>query len=172
MRRIFIGTFFVAFFGAAALLAQTDASPYADLKRVYAMVERSLQEMAEQMPEANYGFKPSPEMRTFRELVAHIADTQAMFCSSVPGSARPAPASSKTAKADLVAALRSSSALCESAFDWLNPATAGLPGSGPVKVTKLGVLVYITAHSNEEYGYGAVYLRLKGIVPPSSVSHP
>ena len=154
---------------AAALFAQAPASPYADLKRVYGMVKDNLEKLAGQMPEEGYKFSPTPDMRSFAALIAHIADTQALFCSGVQGIRPPATASSKTSKADLIAALKNSSSICDAAFDWLTPANAGLPGpGGPVRMTNLGTLVYITGHSNEEYGYAAVYLRLKGIVPPSS----
>jgi hypothetical protein len=158
--------FAAALAGASALNAQAPPSPYADLKRVYDMARDSLQKMAEQMPEANYGFKPTPDMRSFGELMAHVADVQGTFCTTVSGAPKPASAGSKTAKADLVAALKNSSALCDAAFDSLTPATAGQPGM--MGLSKLGTLEFNTGHSNEEYGYGSVYMRLKGVVPPSS----
>jgi hypothetical protein len=152
--------------GAGALFAQAPASPYADLKRNYDMVRDSLQKMAESMPEENYSFKPTPEMRNFGALMAHVADVQGQFCTTVSGAPKPPAAGSKTAKADIVAALKASSALCDAAFDSLTPATAAQ--TGMMGLSKLGTLEFNTGHSNEEYGYGSVYLRLKGVVPPSS----
>jgi hypothetical protein len=155
---------------ATALLGRTSTSPYADLKLVYGLVRDNLQHLAEQMPEESYTFRPSPEMRSFGELMAHIADTQGLFCSGVQGIPPPPTAASKASKPELLKALKNSSAICDTAFDYLTPANAGLPGpGGPVRMTKLGTLVYINGHSNEEYSYAAVYLRLKGIVPPSTV---
>jgi hypothetical protein len=40
---------------------------------------------------------------------------------------------------------------------------------GRGQTSRLGILTrFIVAHGNEEYGYGSIYLRLKGVVPPSS----
>ena len=75
-------------------------------------------------------------------------------------------AASKKAKANLVAALKDSSAMCDAAFDALTDANANQPaGMGR---SKLALLEFNTGHSNEEYGYMSVYMRLKGLVPPSS----
>jgi len=119
--------------------------------------------MAEQMPEENYAFKATPDVRSFGELVAHVADTQTRFCSMAAGEQKSVNAASKKAKADLAAALRDSSAMCDAAFDGLTDATpAGMGRS------KLALVEFNTGHSNEEYGYMSVCMRLKGIVPPSS----
>ena len=82
-------------------------------------------------------------------------------------------AASKTSKTDLLAALKESYALCDAAFDALTDASAAQMvrlGQSTRERSKLGLLAGMTSHSNEEYGYMAVYLRLKGIVPPSSES--
>ena len=156
----------IAFCSALGLHAQTAGSPFAGLKENYDEIKTNWQKMAEQMPEANYSFKPTPEMRTFGELVAHVADVQAQFCSTVSGERKAVNAGSKTSKADLVAALKESSAICDAAFDSLTEAAAGQPSA--MGRSRLALLEYNTGHSNEEYGYGSVYLRLKGVVPPSS----
>jgi hypothetical protein len=138
----------------------------AESKISYTGVKNNLQKMAESMPEENYSFKPTPDMRAFGELIAHIADTQARLCSTVMGAPKQVNAASKTSKADLVAALKESSAICDAAFDSLTDATASQPAA--MGRSKPGVLQFNTGHSNEEYGYGSVYMRLKSIVPPSS----
>ena len=73
---------------------------------------------AEQMPEADYAFKPTPEVRSFGQLVAHVADANYFFCSTLVGEANPSPGieKSKTAKADLVAALKASYEYCGRAY--------------------------------------------------------
>ena len=152
--------------GSCVLLAQPAASHIAESKQTYASVKNNLQKMAEQMPEENYSFKATPDVRTFGQLVAHVADTQARLCSMASGEQKSVGAASKTAKADLVAALRDSFAICDAAFDSLTDATASQPGG--MGRSKLALLEYNTGHSNEEYGYMSVYMRLKGIVPPSS----
>ena len=76
---------------------------------------------------------------------------------------------SKTAKADLVAALKASFDECDKAYDSLTDANASEMIKGPRgSRTKLGMLEGNITHDNEEYGYLAVYMRLKGQVPPSS----
>jgi hypothetical protein len=77
-------------------------------------------------------------------------------------------AAAKTAKADIVAALKESFAICDGAFDAVNDSNALQPAG--MNRSKLGLLNFNTGHCNEEYGYGAVYLRLKGVVPPSTAS--
>jgi uncharacterized damage-inducible protein DinB len=141
----------------------------AELKQMYTGVKNNLTRMADKMPEEHYGFKATAEIRTFGELVAHVADSQAASCSAVNGEPKALNAASKTTKADLVAALKESFAICDKAFDALTDAKA----SEMITVrqrqrSKLGALAGTVSHSNEEYGYMAVYLRLKGIVPPSS----
>ena len=78
---------------------------------------------------------------------------------------------SKTAKADLVAALKASFDACDAAWDAMTDTTAmeTVAGRGGAKRTKLSMLIGATiVHNNEEYGYLAVYMRMKNVVPPSS----
>jgi uncharacterized damage-inducible protein DinB len=157
------------FTGACALEAQTAGPLITEAKQAYSNIKNNLLKMAEKMPEENYSFKATPEIRTFAQLVGHVADSQMRTCAAVKGEQKSANASSKTAKADLVAALQESIAECDSAFASLTDATATEMIQTPRgQRSKLGALVGTTTHDNEEYGYMAVYLRLKGVVPPSS----
>jgi hypothetical protein len=154
---------------ACALQAQIPASHVAEEKQRYASVRDNLQKTAEAMPEANYSFKPTPEIRAFGELIAHVADAQIGICGGAAGAPKRGNAAGKTSKADLVAALKESSAACDAVFEATTEANSGTPVSmGPMKGSRLGMLEYNTGHDLEEYGYLAVYMRLKGIVPPTS----
>jgi uncharacterized damage-inducible protein DinB len=136
---------------------------------MYTGVKNNLTKMAEKMPEEHYGFKATADVRTFGQLIGHVADSQARTCSAVLGATAPASAASKTSKADLVAALKDSFALCDKAFEALTDAKATETiAMGQRQSTRIGALLRTVSHSNEEYGYMAVYMRLKGIVPPSS----
>lgn len=163
----------VALFALAAF-AQTSQAPNpnplsTDAKAMYTGVKNNLVKMAEKMSEENYAFKATNDIRTFGQLIGHVADSQARTCSMVIGAQPPASAASKTAKADLVAALKESFAICDKAFDALTDAKAAeMITMGQRQSTRLGALVRTVSHSNEEYGYMAVYMRLKGVVPPSS----
>ena len=154
--------------GSAAASAQTNPIS-TEVKQAYNGIKNNLIKMAEKMPEEDYGFKPTPDIRAFGALVGHVADSQLRTCSVVKGEPKTGTAGSKTAKADLVAALKESFAECDGAYDSLTDATAvEMIKTARGQRTKLGALVGNTTHSNEEYGYMSVYLRLKGIVPPSS----
>lgn len=155
---------------AAAAPQAAPANPLsAEAKQMYNGVKNFLIKMAEKMPEEHYAFKATAEIRTFGQLVGHVADSQVRTCSTVNGAAVQLNASAKTTKADLVAALKESFAHCDKAFDALTDAKAvELVSMGQRQRTRIGALLGTVSHSNEEYGYMAVYLRLKGIVPPSS----
>jgi uncharacterized damage-inducible protein DinB len=158
---------FAALAGAVVLQAQNPMST--ELKSAYAGIKTNVTKAAEKMPEDQYGFKASPDIRTFGALIGHIADAQTSFCSTAAGAAKRGDASTKTTKADLVAALKASFDVCDGVINSLTDAdaTAMIAARGGQR-SKLSVLWTMVAHSNEEYGYLAVYMRIKGIVPPST----
>jgi hypothetical protein len=121
------------------------------------------------MPEEYYGFKPVDALETFGQRVAHIADPQLMSCTAITGERKMGTAKSKTAKADLVAALKESFDACDKAVDALTDANAMEPVTyGRGQTPRIAALYGLVVHANEVYGAMGVYMRLKGIVPPSS----
>ena len=154
--------------GVSALPAQNLAANITESKQSYTAIKNNLIGMAEAMPDSGYGFQPTPEIRTFGALMAHVADTNARICGGAMGEQKSVGAAAKTAKADLVAAMKESFSICDASFDALTDANALQPaGMGR---TKLGLLNFNTMHDNEEYGYGSIYLRLKSVVPPSTAN--
>ena len=155
---------------ASTALAPAQENPLStENKQAFNAVKNNLIKMAEKMPAEAYAFQPVPEIRTFGGLVGHVADSEMRTCSTLNGEAKQLGASKMTGKAELVAALKSASEECDKAYGALTDADAAKIIEGPrSKRSKLGMLVQNTTHANEEYGYMAVYLRLKGIVPPSS----
>jgi len=146
-------------------------------KGLYSFVSGAVIAAAEKMPEENYAFKPTPEVRSFGQLVGHVADASYMFCSQAAGEANPSKASiekTKTSKADLVASIKDAVAYCNNtAFASMTDAK----GSEMVKlfnfnIAKLTLLSLNTAHTDEHYGNMVTYMRLKGIVPPTSENPP
>jgi hypothetical protein len=135
----------------------------------YNGIENNLLKAADKMPEEAYSFKPTPEMQSFGERVAHVAG-QMTVCSGLTGERKPNPAEGKTTKADLVAALKTSFDACDAAWDSMNDTSAMeiVPGRGGSQRAKIAILIGNTIHLNEIYGTMTVYMRLKGIVPPSS----
>jgi hypothetical protein len=159
---------------AGALCAQAPTTEATALKGQYTAIKTNLTKAAEKMPDDQYGFKASADIRTFGALIAHVADAQARTCAAVAGSQAPASAGSKTAKAELVDALKASFELCDGIFNSLTDedATKMVTGGRGGPRSKFAILWGLVAHSNEEYGYLAVYMRVKGIVPPSSEPRP
>jgi uncharacterized damage-inducible protein DinB len=140
-------------------------------KAIYSGVKAILLRSAEKMPEENYGFKPTDAVRSFGQVVGHVADAQYIFCSIVRGEKNPAPGieKTKTSKADLIAALKDAFAYCDKAYDSLTDASAVqmvklMGGDTP----KLGALATNNVHTVEHYGNLVTYMRLKNIVPPTS----
>jgi hypothetical protein len=166
---------FLGFLCTVALRAQ-DNPISADARQSYALVKDSLLKAADRMPAEDYSFRTVPQVRTFGEMIAHVADGQLLMCQVVKGekttaNAKFAPA--KTAKADLVASLKAS-------FDYCDPVYASMTdAAGIAKVkwfrwdmTRLGLLNWNIAHDNEMYGIIGAFLRIKGLVPPSSEGRP
>jgi hypothetical protein len=109
---------FTAAFACLSLAAQPAAprSLTAEGKQLYTGIKTNLIKAAEKMPEESYAFKASPDIRTFGALIAHIADTQMRYCGMAKGEEKKVDAASKTAKADIVAALKSSFDFCDAAW--------------------------------------------------------
>jgi hypothetical protein len=154
--------------GSCALQAQTNPL-ITESKTAYTNVRKNLLAAAEKMPEDAYTFKPTPEMQSWGQRIVHIAN-QIGTCSAMTGERKPSSAGDKFAKADLVAALRESFDACDAAWDSMNDKTAMemIAGRGGAQRSKLGALIQNTVHDTEMYGYLSVYMRLKGVVPPSS----
>jgi uncharacterized damage-inducible protein DinB len=156
---------------AACFAAETSNPLMGGQKGLFEMVSGSLIKGADKMPEESYSFKPTPEVRSFGQLVGHAADAQRMFCSIAVGDKPPSSKveNAKTSKADLVQALKDSAAYCDKVYSAITDAEAGQMvkffGRDSAKLT---VLTLNTAHSDEHYGNMVTYLRLKNIVPPTS----
>jgi uncharacterized damage-inducible protein DinB len=161
---------------ATAALATAQDNPLSTFnKMAYGRVKDNLLRSAEKMPEEGYNFKPTDAVRSYGQIIGHVADAQYLFCSIALGEKNPAPKieQTKTSKADLVAALKAAFTYCDQAYDGMTDAS----GSQMVKLfgndaPKLGVLTVNNMHNMEHYGNLVTYMRLKNIVPPSSEQAP
>lgn len=159
----------LALAGAAVLLAQTADPISTEARGSYNRVKGFILKAADAMPEANYGFKPTAEIRNYGQLFTHIAESQMRTCSTLNGAMKQSDAGSKTAKTDIIAVLKASFDECDKAFEGASDAAvAQTTGTGRAMRTKIGSLYGTVAHDNEMYGVIGVYMRLKGMVPPSS----
>jgi uncharacterized damage-inducible protein DinB len=181
MSRGLVGLLCVLFASSAS--AQTSdgglgdaASPSmaAVAKAMHTTIRRNLAEAAEQMPAEDYAFKPTPQMRSFGELLGHVANANVFFCSQARGEKMPSTQNfEKSAdKAAVLKGLHDSLAYCDATYNATTDANFGdlVTVAGPTKAqTARGtVLTFNTTHNNEHYGNVVVYMRLKGRVPPST----
>ncbi|HVN21068.1 MAG TPA: DinB family protein [Dongiaceae bacterium] len=151
---------------------QSSANPFSAInKRGYERTKGILLRSAEKMPEENYSFKPVDSVRTYGQIVGHLADAQYLFCSTVSGEKNPGLniEKTKTAKADLIAALKEGFAYCDKVYDSMTDAA----GTQMVKffgndAPKFALLQVNVGHNMEHYGNLVTYMRIKGIVPPTS----
>ncbi len=162
---------------ALPALAQTGSPIPAAVKGMQGAIKQNLAEAAAKMPEAEYSFKPTPDVRSFGELVGHVANANFYFCSTAKGEASPAKTNFEKAavtKADLVKGLNDALAYCDGVYTAITGAAlsemvkAPLPGSSDGESPRGAVLIFNVAHNNEHYGNMVTYLRLKGHVPPST----
>jgi hypothetical protein len=155
---------------AGALHAQSANPLSTELKTAYTRVKTNFIKAAEKMPEDQYDFKPMPEMQSFKERVLHIAVSSMGACSSLSGSPKTIDAKTLKTKADVVAAVKDSFAACDAVIDNMTDADAVtmVAGGRGGSRSKLSMGYQLVAHDNELYGYISVYMRVKGIVPPSS----
>jgi uncharacterized damage-inducible protein DinB len=140
-------------------------------KFMYNQSKDDVLKSAQEMPEENYSFRPADTVRTFGQLVGHVADAQYEFCSAVVGDGKQSPGveKNKTSKADLIQALQDAFAYCDQAYNSMTDAQgAQIVQFFGMKVPKLSLLYYNFGHNMEHYGNIVTYLRIKGLVPPSS----
>lgn len=153
---------------ASTVYAQASAVP-GDLKQAYTGVKNDILQAAEKMPDADYSYMPTPQERNFGGWVAHVAEAQMGACSGINGARKRSDAGSKTSKADLVAALKESFDECDKAIDGTTESNMNEPvPSFRGQTPRIAALFGNISHDNECYGSMAVYLRMKGIVPPST----
>jgi uncharacterized damage-inducible protein DinB len=186
MLRLLMLAFVFAYVTLPAAWAQTTDAGYpielspslaSSTKAMHAMIGRNLAEAAVNMPENEYTFRPTPEVRTFGQIIGHVVDANFFFCSQAAGEKSPATADYEqiTDKAELVKALNDSLHYCDRVYASTTDANftqrmqiKNVGGTGSTNTVRGAVLMYNVAHNNEHYGNLAVYIRLKGHVPPST----
>ena len=158
--------------GAAMAQMAGPSGPAAEIQHSYAGVKANILKAADKMPAEDYQFKPTPDIRTYARVVDHVIEAQLHSCGAVNHTAPDALAKvpAETAdKAAVIEALKASFAECDKAY-----ASATDPNLGEMldtargKHSRVGLLWGVVAHDEEQYATLALYLRLKGLVPPSS----
>lgn len=171
MRKYLMPVVALAF--AAPVVAQEHAhgaAAVSGVRALYETVRGYTVRAAEQMPEEHYSFKPTPEVRSFGQLVGHIANASYLFCSTALGEQAPQKGDMEelTTKAELVAALNEAFAYCDRAYQ-ISEMSAMEPATVfGAQHTRLYALEFNMGHDFEHYGNIVTYMRMKGLVPPSS----
>ena len=140
-------------------------------KAVWSPIAEYILQSAMDMPEEKYSFKPAPMVRSFGELIGHVAGSQYMFCAAALGdSARKEDniEKSTTTKAGLIAAMKASTAYCAKAYAISDAASRAPLTMFGQKQNRFWALVMNTSHDDEHYGNLVTYLRINAMVPPSS----
>ena len=170
MRRIGMACAIAGLMISGTALGQ--GSPFAgEVQQAYGRVKGNIIKAAEKMPAEDYGFKPTPDIRTFARVVNHVTEAQMHSCGAANhADASAAKVAAETAdKAAIVEALKASFDECDKAYAGLTEANqTEMLQAGPYKRSRLGMLWGNVAHDNEQYATLSLYLRLKGLVPPSS----
>ncbi len=147
----------------------------ASLQRQYNGIKTNLTEAANKLSDAEYSFRPSPDMRVYGAQFGHTAFFHYVFCAVAKGEANPNQEDFEknnqkmTSKADVVKILADSFAYCDPVFASLTDDSAlQFVKQGANEETRAAVLANLIRHDNEEYGVISVYIRLKNLVPPST----
>ncbi len=166
----------VAALGSAALFAQSATPVKPDVlvsgsKAFYTYAKTEVLKAAEKMPAESYSFRPTDDVRTFAEVLGHIADAQYSICGGAIGqkAAESSVEKTKKTKPEVMDALKAAFAACDKVWagmDTVKALETVNMFNGPK--TRISVLDFNTGHTYEHYGNLATYLRIKRIVPPSS----
>jgi uncharacterized damage-inducible protein DinB len=170
MRSILFALTLTAALATTPLSAQDNAA-VGTARQLWEPMIKYITTVAEELPESTYAYKPTPEVRSFGQLVGHVAGAQYLICGAAMGEQgrnEDDIEKSKTAKADLVKALKASTAYCDKAYTQTDKAAQGKTKLFGQEHTRLWALGLNANHDAEHYGNLVTYLRLNGIVPPSS----
>ena len=167
MKRLCIGIL-AGGLAAAGLNAQNANPMSTEVQQAWNRTIGNAVGAAEKMPEEAYSYKPSPESMSFRDIVAHTADSAMGSCSALTGERKTAGAAQMQTKSELVAAMKAAQAECEKAYTLTDAKATEMITGGRGSRSRLSTLWGNVVHIEHEYAQMAVLLRIKGVVPPSS----
>ena len=165
---------------AAPVAAQAPPNPPANpvtqaLRDGWSGAKNNIRRSADVMPEAKFNFKPVDSVRSYGAIIAHVAGASYEFCSVAKGEKAPyaedAFEKSAKTKAEIIKALDGAIAYCDEVYKTLDDAKAAEIVNGAFggnKAARAAALFGNTGHFMEHYGNLVTYLRINGLVPPSS----
>ena len=158
--------------GQAPAAPAGPSGPAGEVQRGYAAQKGNILKAADKMPAEDYQFKPTPDIRTFARVVNHVTEAQLRTCGAVnrtaPNDLAKVPADTAD-KAAIIDGLKASFAECDKAFAAVTDANlADMFDVFNAKRSRIGILWGTVSHDNEQYATLSLYLRLKGLAPPTS----
>ena len=129
-------------------------------------MQDKIMKSADEMPESKYSYRPTKDVRSFAEIVNHVADISYTLCSNVKGEANPATATAKRSKPEIMAYLKGSFDYCDRVYSGFTDAHLNDPADFfGFKTNKMFILTQVGNHDALHYGNLVTYLRLNGLTP-------
>jgi len=129
-------------------------------------MQDKIMKSADAMPESKYSYRPTKDVRSFAEILDHVADISYFLCSSVKGEANPSTAPATGSKSKMKARLKGAFEYCDGVYSGFTDAHLNDPADFfGVKTNKMFLLTQLANHDALHYGNLATYLRLNGLVP-------
>ena len=163
-------TILIAIFAAVACAQDKKGPLVATSQGMFAIAKNDVNRSMAKIPDEVWNFQPAPTVRTIGQLFAHIADGQYEFCGQANGEQinKDVEKNAKTKDA-IMTAVRDAFAYCDAVYAKMTDSSASAMVSFfGQKMTMLGVMDFNIAHTMEHYGNLTTYMRMNGIVPPSS----
>jgi uncharacterized damage-inducible protein DinB len=129
-------------------------------------MQDKIMKAADEMPESKYSYRPTKDVRSFAEILNHVADISYTLCSNVKGEATPATATATGSKTKIMARLKGAFDYCDGVYSRFTDAHLNDPADfWGAKTNKMFVLTQVANHDALHYGNLVTYLRLNGLVP-------
>jgi uncharacterized damage-inducible protein DinB len=129
-------------------------------------MQDKIMKAADAMPESKYSYRPTKDVRSFGEILTHVADISYTLCSNAKGEAPPATAAAKGSKTEIMAYLKGSFDYCDGVYSGFTDAHLNDPANFfGFKTNKMFILTQVGNHDALHYGNLVTYLRLNGLEP-------
>jgi uncharacterized damage-inducible protein DinB len=129
-------------------------------------MQDKIMKSAEAMPESKYSYRPTKDVRSFAEILDHVAAISYTLCSNAKGEAPPAPPAEKSSKTQLMAYLKGSFDYCDGAYSGFTDAHLNDPADFfGFRTNKMFILTQVGNHDALHYGNLVTYLRINGLEP-------
>src|ERR1700685_1952733 len=129
-------------------------------------MQDKIMKSADAMPESKYSYQPTKDVRSFGEIVTHVADISYILCSNAKGKATPGTTAAKGSKAEIKAYLKGSFDYCDGVYSGFTDVHLNDPANFfGVKTNKMFILTQVGNHDALHYGNLVTYLRINGLEP-------